>query len=49
MDSKIGGVPGRGIPVQGKNTGKVEGEYHVSTLEVEGGHLSVGTGTVVAV
>ena len=34
---------------QGKNPGKAEGAFYFSTLEVEGGHLAGGTGTVAAV
>ena len=45
-DSKVGGVPGGGMPNQGKNPGKTERAFHVSTLEVEGGHLTGGGGTV---
>ena len=37
------------MPVKGKNPGKTKGEFHVPTLEVEGGHNAGGTGTVTAV
>ena len=49
VDSKVGGVPGGGMPGQGKNPGKVEGTFHVSTLEVESCHLVGGTVTVTVV
>ena len=49
MDSKVGGVSGEGIPGQSKNSGKAKGGIHVLALEVEGGHLAGGTGTVTTV
>ena len=45
----VGGVSGGGMPVQGKNPGKAKDTFHVSALEIEGGHLAGGTGTVTAV
>ena len=47
-DFKFGGVPGGGMPKQGKKSGKNEGAFHVLTLEVEGGHIAGETGTVAA-
>ena len=37
------------MPGQGKTPGKATGKFHVLALEVEGGHLAGGTGTVTAV
>ena len=44
--SKVCGVPGGGMPSQGKTPGNIEGEFHVSTMEVEGVHFAGGAGTV---
>ena len=41
-------MTGGGLPVKGKNSGKTEGAFHVSILEVEGGHNSGGDGTITA-
>ena len=38
-----------GFHGKGKNLGNTEGEFHVLTLEVEGGHHAGGVGTVIAV
>ena len=46
--SKVGGVPGGGMPGQGKTPGNIEGAFHVSTMEVEGVHFAGGAGTVAA-
>ena len=37
------------MPGQGKKPGKNEVSFHVSTLEVKGGHRSRSSGTVTAV
>ena len=37
------------MPGQGKKPGKTKREFHISELEVEGGHFSGGTGKVTAV
>ena len=37
------------MPGQGKNPRKAKGTLHVSSLEIEGGHLARGTGTVTVV
>ena len=42
-------VPGRGLFIKGKNYGDIEGAFHVSTLEVEGGHHAGGAGTATTV
>ena len=49
MDFEVGGVPGGGFPIKGKISGKTEVAFHVSTLEVEGGHHAGGAGTATAV
>ena len=46
--SKVCGVPGGGMPGQGKTPGNIEEEFHVSTMEVEGVHFAGGAGTVAA-
>ena len=48
-DSKVGGVSGGEMPSQSKNPGKIEGVFHVWTLEVEGDHLAGGVITVAVV
>ena len=48
-DSKFSGGPGVGVPVQGKKPRKAKVKFHVSALEVRGGHLAGGNGTVTAV
>ena len=49
MDPKVGGLPGGGMPGQCKKNGKAKGKLYVSSLEIEGGHLAGGTGTVTTV
>ena len=41
-DFEFGGVPGRGFPCKFKHSGDIEGSFHLSTLEVEGGHHAGG-------
>ena len=48
-DSKVGVMPGGGMPGQGKKPGKDKGKFHVSALEFKSGHLAGGTGTVTVV
>ena len=47
--TKVGRLPGGGMPGQGKNPGKAKGKFDVSLLEIEGGHLVGGTGNVTTV
>ena len=49
MDLKVGGIPGGGMPFQGKKPGKAKGKIYVLSSEIEGGHLIGGTGTVTPV
>ena len=48
-DFEVGGVPGRGIPGKGKHSRQIEGEFHLSTLEVQGGYHAGGTVTATEV
>ena len=48
-DPKVGGLPGGGMPGQGKNPGKAKGKFYIQSLEIKGGHLTGGTITITTV
>ena len=48
-DFEVSGVHGGGFPSKGKNSGKIEGAFYVSTLEVKGGHHEGGAITATTV
>ena len=49
MNPKVGGLPGGGMPGQGKDLMKAKRNLYALSLEIEAGHLAGGTVTVTVV